>query len=110
LSAGSGLQICGAGAAREADAADWQVYFFFLVYAQWKWPQPVGLTPINVNSCDLALPVWCTGLTESTDRRHVMPIITPVFPAQNATANVSKSTLKVSSPPRALCPAHARMR
>jgi poly(A) polymerase Pap1 len=40
--------------------------------------------------------VWGTGLTEAQDRKHVMPIITPVFPAQNATANVSAST-KVSS-------------
>ena len=71
------------------------LYYFFVEYSQWKWPQPLGLTPINVSSCELTLPVWCTGSTEATDRRHVMPIITPVFPAQNATANVSKSTLRV---------------
>ena len=35
------------------------------------------------------------GAKDHIDRRHVMPIITPVFPAQNATANVSKSTLIV---------------
>jgi len=65
------------------------IYFFFYVYSNWKWPQPVGLTPINVSSCDLSLPVWMHS-NEAQDRRHVMPIITPVFPAQNATANVSK--------------------
>jgi poly(A) polymerase len=71
------------------------IYFFFVVYSNWKWPQPVGLTAINISSCDLTLPVWGTGNNESSDRRHVMPIITPVFPAANATANVSKSTLMV---------------
>jgi poly(A) polymerase len=93
------------------------VYFFFVVYAQWKWPQPVALTPIYIPPSDFELPVWgefaeftvnSTGQTELTVSGHVMPIITPVFPAHNATANVSESTLKVSSPLRALCPAHAR--
>jgi poly(A) polymerase len=71
------------------------LYYFFVVYSQWKWPQPLGLTPINIGPDDISLPVWGTGNTETSDRRHLMPIITPVFPAQNATANVSKSTLKV---------------
>ena len=95
------------------------MYFFFVVYAQWKWPQPVGLTPIYMPPSDFELPIWMempewtvnsTGQRELTVRAggHVMPIITPVFPAHNATANVSESTLKVSSPLRALCPAHAR--
>jgi len=57
--------------------------------AGWKWPQPVGLTEINPNSNDLDFSVWGSGPTEVSDRRHVMPIITPVYPAQNATANVS---------------------
>ena len=71
------------------------LYFFFVYYAGWKWPQPVGLTEINPNSNDLNLQVWCGETTERWDRQHVMPIITPVYPAQNATANVSKSTLKI---------------
>lgn len=53
------------------------MYYFFVVYSSWKWPQPCGLTPINVESCSLNLPVWGTGSTEAQDRRHVMPIITP---------------------------------
>ena len=71
------------------------LYFFFVYYAGWKWPQPVGLTEINPNSNDLNLQVWCGETTERWDRQHVMRIITPVYPAQNATANVSKSTLKI---------------
>ena len=54
----------------------------------------MGLTPINASSYDLSLPVWMHS-NEAQDRIHVMPIITPVFPAQNATANVTQSTLAV---------------
>jgi len=55
----------------------------------------VGLVDILPNSCDLGYPVWMCGQTEMMDKRHEMPIITPTYPCQNATANVSKSTLKI---------------
>jgi poly(A) polymerase Pap1 len=58
-------------------------------------PMPVGLVDILPNSCDLGYPVWMCGQTEMMDKRHEMPIITPTYPCQNATANVSKSTLKI---------------
>ncbi|XP_039279263.1 poly(A) polymerase type 3 [Nilaparvata lugens] len=65
------------------------VHKFFLVFYQWKWPQPVLLKqPENVN---LGFAVWDPRVTIS-DRFHLMPIITPAYPQQNSTFNVSVST------------------
>ncbi|XP_033222307.1 poly(A) polymerase type 3 isoform X2 [Belonocnema kinseyi] len=62
---------------------------FFLVFSQWKWPQPVLLKqPDNVN---LGFPVWDPRVNVG-DRYHLMPIITPAYPQQNSTFNVSNST------------------
>ncbi|XP_043226235.1 poly(A) polymerase type 3-like isoform X1 [Amphibalanus amphitrite] len=65
---------------------------FFLVFSQWEWPQPVLLRqPDNVN---LGFPVWDPRVNVS-DRFHLMPIITPAYPQQNSTFNVSNSTRTV---------------
>ncbi|XP_046401214.1 poly(A) polymerase type 3 isoform X2 [Ischnura elegans] len=65
------------------------VHKFFLVFSQWKWPQPVLLKqPDNVN---LSYPVWDPRVNVA-DRYHLMPIITPAYPQQNSTFNVSLST------------------
>ncbi|XP_043483065.1 poly(A) polymerase type 3 isoform X1 [Leptopilina heterotoma] len=62
---------------------------FFLVFSQWQWPQPVLLKqPDNVN---LGFPVWDPRVNIG-DRFHLMPIITPAYPQQNSTFNVSMST------------------
>lgn len=62
---------------------------FFLVFSQWKWPQPVLLKqPDTVN---LGFPVWDPRVNVA-DRYHLMPIITPAYPQQNSTFNVSAST------------------
>ncbi|KAF5295880.1 hypothetical protein FQR65_LT10368 [Abscondita terminalis] len=68
------------------------VHKFFLVFSQWKWPQPILLKqPFNVN---LGFPVWDPRVTV-TDRYHLMPIITPAYPQQNSAYNVSQSTRTV---------------
>lgn len=68
------------------------VHKFFLVFSQWKWPQPVLLKqPFNAN---LGFPVWDPRINVN-DRFHLMPIITPAYPQQNSTYNVSMSTRTV---------------
>lgn len=68
------------------------VHKFFLVFSKWKWPHPVLLKqPSNVN---LGFQVWDPRVN-AADRYHLMPIITPAYPQQNSTFNVSTSTKKV---------------
>ena len=43
---------------------------------------------------DLELPVWDPRINPS-DKYHLMPIITPAYPQQNSTFNVTHSTLAV---------------
>ncbi|XP_061317616.1 poly(A) polymerase gamma isoform X1 [Pezoporus flaviventris] len=62
---------------------------FFLVFSKWEWPNPVLLKQPEENN--LNLPVWDPRVNPA-DRYHVMPIITPAYPQQNSTYNVSPST------------------
>ncbi|KAJ8007320.1 hypothetical protein DPEC_G00116310 [Dallia pectoralis] len=68
------------------------VHKFFLVFSKWEWPNPVLLK--QPEDCNLNLPVWDPRVTPS-DRYHLMPIITPAYPQQNSTYNVSASTRAV---------------
>ncbi|VVC25693.1 Poly(A) polymerase,Poly(A) polymerase, RNA-binding domain,Nucleotidyltransferase, class I, C-terminal- [Cinara cedri] len=65
---------------------------FFVIFSKWDWRQPVLLQPLY--RVDLGYPVW-DSKTNKSDSTHVMPIITPVYPQQNSTYNVSKSTLNI---------------
>ncbi|XP_055692854.1 poly(A) polymerase type 3 [Lutzomyia longipalpis] len=68
------------------------VHKFFMVFSRWKWPHPILLKqPDNVN---LGFLVWDPRVN-SSDRYHLMPIITPAYPQQNSTYNVSISTKKI---------------
>uniref|UniRef100_A0AAY4E5E8 polynucleotide adenylyltransferase n=1 Tax=Denticeps clupeoides TaxID=299321 RepID=A0AAY4E5E8_9TELE len=65
------------------------VHKFFLVFSKWEWPNPVLLK--QPEDSNLNLPVWDPRVNPS-DRYHLMPIITPAYPHQNSTYNVSTST------------------
>jgi poly(A) polymerase len=66
---------------------------FFRVYEQWKWPGPVMLCQ-PTDPGIVATKVWNPKLNPR-DRSHLMPVITPAYPAMNSTYNVSQSTLAV---------------
>ncbi|NXF04271.1 PAPOG polymerase, partial [Smithornis capensis] len=65
---------------------------FFLIFSKWDWPKPVLLKRLEESF--LNLPVWDPRVNPA-DRYHVMPIITPAYPQQNSTYNVSTSTRAV---------------
>jgi len=64
---------------------------FFRIYDQWNWSTPVML-------CDIVEPqnakVW-NPKANVADRQHVMPVITPAFPAMNSTHNVTETTKRI---------------
>lgn len=69
---------------------------FFKVYELWAWPNPVRLCePIEVVDHQLLDKNNRQWGKSPRDAQHLMPIITPSFPDQNATFNVMPSTLKV---------------
>ena len=68
---------------------------FFLVFSQWPWPKPVLLRHNEDDSHpELGFPVW-DPRTSLFDRNHLMPIITPSYPQQNSTFNVTSSTRSI---------------
>jgi poly(A) polymerase len=70
---------------------------FFRVYDQWNWSKPVMLCEIvepQSNAGMASLKVW-NPKTNPADRQHVMPVITPAFPAMNSTHNVTETTKRI---------------
>ncbi|XP_072843102.2 poly(A) polymerase gamma [Pogona vitticeps] len=65
------------------------VHKFFMIFSKWEWPKPVLLK--EPEESNLNLPIWDPRVNPS-DRYHLMPIITPAYPQQNSTYNVSTST------------------
>lgn len=62
---------------------------FFSLFSRWTWPTPVLLKPLY--NANLGFQVWDPE-TRPFDREQQMPIITPAYPQQNSTFNVSAST------------------
>ncbi|KAJ3067060.1 polynucleotide adenylyltransferase [Podochytrium sp. JEL0797] len=70
-------------------AAGLVVNKFFHIYTNWKWPQPVMLRQIEDGP--LATRIWNPKLYPG-DRGHLVPIITPAYPAMCSTHNMTPST------------------
>ncbi|CAD7923546.1 unnamed protein product [Amoebophrya sp. A120] len=75
------------------------VHRFFMVYDQWNWgyERPVLLQTIDQIGEKAGLNhlrVW-NPHNSPHDRQHLMPIITPAFPAMNSTHNVFPATKRV---------------
>jgi poly(A) polymerase len=72
---------------------------FFLVFGTWDWPHPVFLKDSDMQSKRADIQalndlVW-DPRNRIQDRWHLMPIITPAYPEQNSTFNVTKSTRQI---------------
>jgi hypothetical protein len=67
---------------------------FFETYRLWSWKAPVLLKSISPPQPGFNPDEWYF-YTNPRDRRALMPIVTPVEPPQNSTANVSRSTKSV---------------
>lgn len=65
---------------------------FFTVLAQWKWPTPVLLS--RPYDAGLGCRQW-SPTHNIHERSHVMPIVTPGYPAVNSAVNVNFSTLRI---------------
>lgn len=65
---------------------------FFNFYATWAWPKPVVLA--SFNPTDYGFPVWNPNMNYQ-DSTHLMPVITPAYPQQNSSYNVTESAKKL---------------
>jgi poly(A) polymerase len=62
---------------------------FFMIFSQWRWPNPVNLNHIEEHAEEggRTLTVWNPKINIK-DSTHRMPIITPAYPAMNSAYNV----------------------
>ena len=77
-------------------SASMLVYSFFQIWDNWVWTTPVMLTSLDIAPKDQipGLRHWDERVNKP-ERYQLMKIITPAYPAQNSTFNVSSSTLEV---------------
>ncbi|CAK9043319.1 unnamed protein product [Durusdinium trenchii] len=68
---------------------------FFRIYDQWNWSKPVMLCDIVESVPGISgFKVW-NPKTSHADKQHLMPVITPAFPAMNSTHNVTETTKRI---------------
>ncbi|CAJ1411498.1 unnamed protein product [Effrenium voratum] len=68
---------------------------FFRVFDQWSWSKPVMLCEIVESVPGITgFKVW-NPKTSHADKQHLMPVITPAFPAMNSTHNVTETTKRI---------------
>ncbi|XP_041672040.1 poly(A) polymerase type 3-like [Cheilinus undulatus] len=65
---------------------------FFMVYSNWRWPLPITLK--RTVDPGFGFSVW-NPRESKADRSDIMPVITPAYPNQNTTFNVTPSTVGV---------------
>ncbi|TDH71252.1 hypothetical protein CCR75_002780 [Bremia lactucae] len=77
---------------------------FFRIFQMWTWPNPIMLdrvdNPFNLGFSVILLLFWIQDAgwnpkMNARDRSHLMPIITPAYPALNSSYNVMASTLQI---------------
>ena len=69
---------------------------FFQTFAAWKWPDPIMIGPLQSerpSSCSVPMACW-NPVINRRDRLHLMPIITPAYPAMNSAYNVDSPQLR----------------
>ncbi|KAG1690854.1 hypothetical protein DVH05_027456 [Phytophthora capsici] len=66
---------------------------FFRIYQMWTWPNPIMLDRVD-NPLNLGFSGWNPKINVR-DRMHLMPIITPAYPALNSSYNVMATTLRI---------------
>ncbi|TYZ57220.1 hypothetical protein PybrP1_001437 [[Pythium] brassicae (nom. inval.)] len=70
------------------------VHRFFAIFSSWRWPTPVLISK-PYEAPELESCAQWSPQRNLHDRSHVMPIITPGFPAVNSSVNVNASTLRI---------------
>ena len=71
------------------------VWHFFDFYSQWQWPSPILLKGLEIPTGDgPILPVW-NPVVNPKDGKHLMPIITPAYPAMNSSYNIGQPQFRL---------------
>lgn len=73
-------------------APSYLLHRFFLWYDLWEWPTPITLCEV-VEVPGFDFEVW--DQKNYRNRDHLMPILTPAYPAMNSTYNVGYATKRV---------------